>query len=87
MTARLGERLQRIEDPQSLSIQCTQRARTGLCHGVLAGSVILGVGLASVGGMRAPRSHLGLLLFLACYKGLVVVLLLAHGLTVLFGID
>ena len=47
---------------------------------ILYGSVIMGVGLASIGGMRAPRSHLGLLLFLACYKGAAVVFLLGHGL-------
>lgn len=50
---------------------------------ILYGSVILGVGLASIAGMRAPRPHLGLLLFLACYKGMAVIFLLVHGLAAL----
>jgi hypothetical protein len=50
---------------------------------ILYGSVILGVGLASIAGVRAPRSHVGLLLFLVCYKGAAVVFLLVHGLLML----
>ena len=46
---------------------------------ILYGSVIAGVGLASIAGVRAPRSHLGLLLFLTCYKSVAVLFLLIHG--------
>lgn len=46
---------------------------------ILYGSVILGVGLASIAGVRAPQSHVGLLLFLTCYKGVAVLFLLGHG--------
>lgn len=47
---------------------------------ILYGSVIVGVGLASIAGARAPRSHVGLLLMLTCYKGVAVLFLLGHGL-------
>lgn len=50
---------------------------------ILYGSVIVGVGLASIAGVRAPRSHVGLLLFLACYKAVAVLALLGHGLLML----
>lgn len=50
---------------------------------ILYGSVILGVGLASIAGVRAPRSHIGILLLLACYKGVAVLFLLGHGLLML----
>ncbi|MCB1676665.1 MAG: hypothetical protein KDI01_10260 [Halioglobus sp.] len=50
---------------------------------VLYGSVIVGVGLASIAGARAPRSHVGLLLFLTCYKGVAVLFLLGHALSML----
>ena len=46
---------------------------------VLYGSVIFGVGLASIAGARAPRQHLGILLLLVCYKGTAVLALLVHG--------
>lgn len=50
---------------------------------ILYGSVILGVGLASIAGIRAPRSHVGILLLLVCYKGIAVLFLLGHGLLML----
>lgn len=50
---------------------------------ILYGSVIFGVGLASIAGARAPRSHVGILLLLACYKGAAVLFLLIHGLLML----
>lgn len=50
---------------------------------ILYGSVILGVGLASIAGARAPRSHVGLLLLLVCYKGSAVLFLLGHALLML----
>lgn len=50
---------------------------------ILYGSVIVGVGLASIAGVRAPRSHVGLLLFITCYKGVAVLFLLGHGLLML----
>jgi len=50
---------------------------------ILYGSVITGVGLASIAGIRAPRSHVGLLLLLTCYKGVAVLFLLIHGLLML----
>ena len=46
---------------------------------ILYGSVIFGVGLASIAGARAPRSHVGLLLLLVCYKSAAVIALLTHG--------
>lgn len=46
---------------------------------ILYGSVIVGVGLASIAGVRAPRSHVGLLLLLVCYKGVATLFLLGHG--------
>lgn len=50
---------------------------------VLYGSVIIGVGLASVAGARAPRRHIGILLLLACYKGVAVLFLLWHAVAML----
>ncbi len=50
---------------------------------ILYGSVILGVGLASIAGVQAPRCHVGLLLLLVCYKGMAVLFLTIHSLVVL----
>ena len=50
---------------------------------ILYGSVIFGVGLASIAAMRAPRSHLGILLLLTCYKGTAVLFLLIHAMLML----
>lgn len=46
---------------------------------ILYGSVIFGVGLASIAGLRAPRQHVGVLLLLCCYKSIAVLALLTHG--------
>lgn len=50
---------------------------------ILYGSVIFGVGLASIAGARAPRRHVGLLLLLFCYKSVAVLALLGHGVLIL----
>lgn len=52
---------------------------TAIYPAILYGSVIFGVGLASIAGARAPRQHLGILLLLVCYKGTAVLALLVHG--------
>ena len=50
---------------------------------ILYGSVIFGVGLASILGARAPRRNMGLLLLLACYKSVAVLALVGHGVLML----